>query len=127
MPYTGDLPCVQRLAERYPEVSWLVAHSGKSWGYAVSVADLIQKHRNVYAEITYTAVTNRSLEYFVDQGLEDHVLFGTDAPMRDPRQQLGWVLWADLPVAVRQKMLQGNFQRILDRAKIASRKERLGG
>jgi len=117
MAYTGGLPCVQRLAERYPEISWLVPHSGSSWSYAVDVADLVVQHSNVYAEITYTAVTNGVLEYFVGQGIEDNVLFGTDAPMRDPRQQLGWVVWADLPVAVRQKMLAGNFQRILDRAK----------
>ena len=46
---------------------------------------------------------------------EERVLFGTDAPMRDPRQQLGWVLWADLPVATKKKILAENFQRILDR------------
>ena len=121
MAYTGGLPCVQRLAERYPEVSWLVAHSGMSWGYVVDVAELVKTHRNVYAEITYTAVTNGSIEYFVEQGIEDNVLFGTDAPMRDPRQQLGWVIWANVPVETRLKILHGNFQRILDRGKIASR------
>ncbi|MDA0747003.1 MAG: amidohydrolase family protein [bacterium] len=118
MAYTGGVPCVERLAARFPEVSWLIAHAGKSWAYAEEVAALIQTHRNVYAEITYTAVTNGSLEFFTEVGLEDHVIFGTDAPMRDPRQQLGWVVWANLPVETRQKMLHGNFQRILDRVKL---------
>ena len=49
---------------------------------------------------------------------DEHVLFGTDAPMRDPRQQLGWVLWSDLPEQTRVKILGANFQRILDRVKI---------
>ncbi len=121
MPYTGGVACVDRLAERFPEVSWLVAHSGKSWAYAEEVAACIQEHPNVYAELTYTAVTNRVVEYLVEATDEDHVIFGTDAPMRDPRQQLGWVLWADLPVETRKKILAGNFQRILDRVDLPGR------
>jgi hypothetical protein len=37
--------------------------------------------------------------------------------MRDPRPQLGWVAWADLPAASKQKILGGNFARILQRAR----------
>jgi len=123
--HTGGVAGIGRLAERYPEVSWLIPHSGSSWAFAVEVAECIQEHPNVYAEITYTAVTNYSLEYLVEATDEQHVIFGTDAPMRDPRQQLGWVLWADLPVDTRKKILCGNFQRILDRA--ASDSVRRGG
>ena len=61
-------------------------------------------------------MTDHSLEYLVAATDEQHVIFGTDAPMRDPRQQLGWVLWADLPVETRQKILFENLQRVLDRA-----------
>ena len=101
--HTGGVAGVGRLAARFPEVSWLIAHSGMSW----PMAD---------AEITFTAVTNRVVEFLVTETDEDHVIFGSDAPMRDPRPQLGWVLWADLPVDMRKKILGGNFQRILDRA-----------
>ena len=85
------------------------------------MAACIREHPNVYAELTYTAVTNRVVEFLVGATDEDHVIFGTDAPMRDPRQQLGWVLWADLPVAVRKKILGGNFRRILDRVNLPGR------
>ena len=37
-----------------------------------------------------TPVTNGVVEYLVEATDDEHVLFGTDAPMRDPRQQLGW-------------------------------------
>ncbi len=123
MPYTGGVACVARLAERFPQVSWLIAHSGKSWAYAEEVAACIREHPNVYAELTYTAVTNRVVEYLVEATDEDHVIFGTDAPMRDVRQQLGWVLWADLPVEARKKILAGNFQRVLDRVALPGRPE----
>ena len=119
--HTGGVAGVGRLAERFPEVSWLIPHSGSSWSFAEQVAACIGEHPNVYAELTYTAVTNCVVEFLVEATDEDHVIFGSDAPMRDPRQQLGWVLWADLPVGVREKILGGNFQRILDRVNLPGR------
>ena len=118
--HTGGVAGVGRLAERFPEVSWLIAHSGMSWPMAEEVSACIGEHPNVYAEITFTSVTNHVLEFLVAETDEDHVIFGTDAPMRDPRPQLGWVIWADLPVKTRMKILGGNFQRILERAAISS-------
>ena len=124
--HTGGVAGVGRLAERFPEVSWVIPHAGSSWPFAEEVAACIREHPNVYAEITYTAVTNRSVEFLVEATDDAHVIFGSDAPMRDPRQQLGWVLWADLPVESRKKILRENFQRILDRVdpQIAERRLR---
>ena len=114
--HTGGVAGVGRLADRYPEMSWLIAHSGGSYAFAEEVVACIADHPNVFAEITLTTVTNRIVEYLVAATDDEHVLFGTDAPMRDPRQQLGWVLWADLSPESKTKILGGNFQRIIDRA-----------
>ena len=122
---TGGVPAVGRLAERFPEMSWLIAHSGGSYAFAEEVAACIQEHANVYAEITLTPVTNRVIEYLVEATDDEHVLFGTDAPMRDPRPQLGWVVWADLPVESKKKILGGNFQRILSRVRKTEIEEKL--
>lgn len=105
-----------RLAERFPNMSWIIAHAGGSYAFAEEVASCIVEHPNVYAELTLTPVTNRVVEYLVEATDDEHVLFGTDAPMRDPRQQLGWVLWADLPMESKEKVLGLNFKRIVDRA-----------
>ncbi len=119
--HTGGVAGIGSLAERFPEVSWLIPHSGGSYEFAEQVAACIQEHPNVYAEITLTPVTNRVIEYLVEATDEDHVLFGTDSPMRDPRQQLGWVLWSELPLGTRKKILGLNFQRILDRVRLPDR------
>lgn len=113
---TGGVPAVGRLAERYPEMSWIIAHSGGSYPFAEEVAACISGHPNVYAELTLTPVTNRVVEYLVQATDDEHVLFGTDAPMRDPRPQLGWVVWADLPLASKEKILGLSFLRIVSRA-----------
>ena len=86
----------------------------KKWLFVVD-------HPNVYAEITLTPVTNRVVEYLVEASDDEHVVFGTDAPMRDPRQQLGWVLWADLPMVSKRKVLGENFQRMVGRARLGLR------
>ena len=117
-PQTGGVPCVGRLAERFPEVSWIIAHSGGSYAFAEEVSAFVLQHPNVFAEITLTPVTNRVIEFLVAHAGADRVLFGSDAPMRDPRPQLGWVVWADLPVEIRQKILCGNFKGILDRVSL---------
>lgn len=115
-PHTGGVAGVGRLAEHFPNMSWIIAHAGGSYAFAEEVASCIVEHPNVYAELTLTPVTNRVVEYLVEATDDEHVLFGTDAPMRDPRQQLGWVLWADLPMASKEKVLGLNFKRIVDRA-----------
>ena len=76
---TGGVPAVARLAERYPNVSWIIAHSGSGWAMAVEVAECVAgaTHKNVYAELTYTAVTNGVVEYLVKTTDSHHVLFGT--------------------------------------------------
>ena len=115
MPNTGGVPCIARLAERFPDVNWLIPHTGQSWPYAEEVAACIRAHPNVYAELTITTVTNRIVEYLVEATDADHVIFGSDAPMRDPRPQLGWVVWSDLSVETRLKILGANYGRILSR------------
>ncbi|MBM3264236.1 MAG: amidohydrolase family protein [candidate division Zixibacteria bacterium] len=117
-PQTGGVAAVGRLAERFPAASWIIAHAGGSYAFAEEVAACVRAHPNVYAEITLTPVTNRVIEYLVETAGADRVLFGSDAPMRDPRPQLGWVVWADLPVPIRERILGANFQRILDRNRL---------
>lgn len=110
---TGGAEVIGELAEKYPDAHWIVAHSGSTWQLARNVVRQMQAQPNVYAEITYTNVTNGVLEWMVSEVGDDRILFGTDSPMRDPRPQFGWVVWANLPVESRRKILGLNFQRIL--------------
>ena len=62
-----------------------MAHAGGDWAFAEEVAECVRRHPNVYAEITYTSVTNGVIEFLVEAAGEDRVVFGSDQPMRDPR------------------------------------------
>jgi len=109
----GGIEAIGKLAQSYPDVQWLVAHTGGSFALARQVAALMKDYPNVWAELTLTPVTNGVIEWLVAEVGDDRILFGTDAPMRDPRPQFGWVVWAGLSEESRRKILGENFQRLI--------------
>lgn len=111
----GGMAAVRDLARRFPEVTFLVAHSGGCWDLARQVVAAATDFPNIVAELTYTAAINRIIEWFCARLGPERVLFGTDAPMRDPRPQLGWCVHTALPVEHKRLIVGGNFARILGR------------
>lgn len=109
----NDLLEVDKLASRYPNVRWVVAHTGSNYRVADMAIEMMKKHSNVYAEITFTSVTAGIIEYMVNEAGDDRVVYGSDLPMRDPRQQLGWVVFSNLPAAAKEKILASNAARII--------------
>jgi len=105
------------IAERYPNLSVLIAHSGGSFSYARTALWIARQRSNVFLELTLTPVPTGIIEWLVEEIGADRVLFGTDAPMRDPRPQLGWVVHADISENDKRKILGINFCRILARAR----------
>ncbi len=114
-PTVGGMGAVTDLAGRYPNVTFLVAHSGGSWSLARQVAEAARTHENIMAELTYTAAINGIIEWLCERMGSDRVLFGTDAPMRDPRPQLGWCVFTRLSESDKRRIVGGNFARILQR------------
>jgi predicted TIM-barrel fold metal-dependent hydrolase len=104
-----------RLAPRYPELTFLLAHTGGSMATAKAAADVAEGADNILCELTLTPVTNGAIEYLVQRLGAAKVLFGTDAPMRDPRPQLGWVVHAALSREDKAAVLGGNCARLLAR------------
>ncbi|MCG3150354.1 MAG: hypothetical protein PCFJNLEI_03837 [Verrucomicrobiae bacterium] len=104
----GDFLEVDTLAKKYPRVRWVVYHVGSDYRTADQLIECVKKHPNVYGEITLTPVTGGIIEYLVNGAGADRILYGSDLPMRDPRQQLGWVVYARLPLKVKEQLLWRN-------------------
>ncbi|NLE29410.1 MAG: amidohydrolase family protein, partial [Phycisphaerae bacterium] len=114
-PLSGGLQAVSELADRYKRMRFLIAHVGGSWEFARQSVEVIKKFPNVMAELTLTPVPNGIIEWLCREVGADRVLFGTDAPMRDPRPQLGWCVFTRLPLKDKKKILGENFARILQK------------
>ncbi len=109
---------VDKLSEQYPNANWLLAHSGGSWQAARERTPLATERPNVFLELTFTPVLLGVIEYLVEAVGVEKVIFGTDAPMRDPIPQFGWVAYAHLEVDQKCRILGHNMQRILQRCQI---------
>ncbi|HRS95561.1 MAG TPA: amidohydrolase family protein, partial [Candidatus Latescibacteria bacterium] len=108
---------VADISKRYPEISFLLAHSGGDYPTARERLPLVKERENVYLEITLTPVTYRIIEYMVKHVGAEKVLFGTDAPMRDPIPQFGWMCYSRCSEEELELMLGKNMERILARCR----------
>ena len=102
---------------KYPNVTFIIAHTGASYGIARRAIELAKKYPNVVLEITYTTTARGMIEYLVSEVGADRVLYGSDLPMRDPTPQLAWVCYAKISEEDKKKILSGNIKRILAKRK----------
>lgn len=109
-------PIIERLASKFPDMGLHLDHCGQSWPYARWAVEMVNRFPNVWAQLNFTSVTNGVIEYIAEHAGADRMLFGTDAPMRDPRPQAGWLVFTRLPEKSKRMIFGENFQRILDRA-----------
>lgn len=106
---------VDVLAQKYPNMSFLLAHSGQSYDIARCCVAAAKAKANVLLEITFTSLTYGIIEYMVREAGADKVLYGSDFPMRDPVPQLAWVCYAKIPEVDKRKILGGNIRKLMDR------------
>lgn len=106
-----------RAAAAYRGMTAILAHSGASFAVAKKNSQVALANPNVFCEITYTSVANGTIELLAENIGAKRVLFGTDAPMRDPRAQLGWVVHARLSRQEKADILGANFARILKKVR----------
>jgi predicted TIM-barrel fold metal-dependent hydrolase len=101
------------IAARFPNISFLLAHSGGSFKYARDAVEIASQRKNCYLEITLTAVTYGVIEFMVEELGPHRVVFGTDQPMRDPIPQFGWVAYARVPEKEKKMIFGENMKKII--------------
>ncbi len=109
---------VKDIAQRFPNIAFILAHSGTSWKVARDHVALAKQFPNCYLEITLTSVVNGIIEYMVRELGSERILYGSDAPMRDPYPQFGWVAYADISEEDKRNILGRNMQRIIERVRL---------
>jgi len=102
------------ICSRFPDLTVVAYHVGCSYEVADTVIALAKKHKNFYGEITFTPVCGGIIDYLANGCGPDRILYGSDLPMRDPRQQFGWVVYSKLPVDQKKMILGENTKRIID-------------
>jgi predicted TIM-barrel fold metal-dependent hydrolase len=120
----GSSGAAARVAAKHRGLQVILAHSGGSLATAEANATIALTRPNIVCELTLTPVANGAIELLVRRLGARRVLFGTDAPMRDPRPQLGWVVHAAITREEKAAVLGGAFAAVLNRCRPASHERR---
>ncbi len=103
------------ICPKWPNLTVVAFHSGGDYSIADTTIELARKYQNFMLEITLTPSWGGIIEYLAAGAGVDRVMYGSDLPMRDPRQQLGWVVYSRLNLEDKKKVLGGNAQRLLEK------------
>jgi len=92
-------------ARDFPRAKIVVGHAGSLFPLAESSIRLAKDVPNTYLDLTGSTCPYGLLEWMVAEIGADRVLFGTDLPFLDPRQQLGRVALSRLSEVDKAKIL----------------------
>lgn len=95
----------------YTNVSFILAHAGTS--EKENYARVARQYPNVYLETCVSPRSRGLIEYFVDQGLADKMLWGSDMTFISAEHQVGRVVFAEIAEADKKKILGSNAERVL--------------
>ncbi len=96
---------------RYPRIRWLLAHVGSA--ELEKYMKFAREFPTVYLELCLSSCPRGLVEHLVASGLEDKVIWGSDAVFLDQASQMGRVLFAQIPAAAKRKILGLNAQKAL--------------
>ena len=112
--WAGDGQCgpaiLGALAERYPRVTLLIAHSASGWPMIEEACAAAEAHPNVRLDLTGSQLFYQALETMVGRIGAERILFGSDLPFIDPRPGLGRVLMARIGDEDKRRILGRNAQ-----------------
>ena len=100
----GNLTGFDVVAEKYPEVAFLMGHSGSAFAYEPYLK-AAKKCPNLYLDLTYSREHTNMIEHFVEEIGPDRIVWGPDAPLFSQAQQLSKVLYARISDQAKRKIL----------------------
>ncbi|MFC1650519.1 amidohydrolase family protein [Candidatus Latescibacterota bacterium] len=109
-PY-GNLDIFSGVVRDYPDINWLMGHSGGPYGGRRAVEIAIESP-NVFLDITMSMCPARQIEFFVGEVGSERVIFATDNPFIDPRPSIGRIALAEISREDMINIFGGNAKRL---------------
>ena len=107
----AGLDDVPVLAERYPDVNFVLAHAGaQQVEHHIRIARQVKR---AYLEICTSSATYRAVERLYEAVPIERIVWGSDDMPLNMAHQLGKVLGAQIPEEAKVKILSENGRRLL--------------
>lgn len=107
----AELPDLEPLFPRYPKITFVLGHAGSC--QREKYAELALRYDNVCLELCFSASPKGIVEYFVRRGLVDKMLWGSDTNFYSCEHQIGRVVFADIDLGDKYKILGRNAARLI--------------
>jgi predicted TIM-barrel fold metal-dependent hydrolase len=101
------------LHDRFPNVSWVIAHSGNKTAGQIGSVEAAQRCPKVYLETCTSYGEHGTIERLVNGAGADRVLYGSDMPLMDARLQVGRIATAEISEDAKRKVLGLNAMQLL--------------
>lgn len=102
------------IMERYHHVKVLIGHSGGMGGAIDLSINLANKYDRLFLDLTGAFLySQRRLEYFAERADHDKLLFSSDAIFNGMAWEIGNILYARVPDALKEKVLGLNARRLI--------------
>ena len=125
----GEISVLELLAHQYPDVNFIIPHLGSfsdDWRAQAGLTDYLVRFPNIYAD---TSGVRRFdlLRQAVDRAGADKFLFGSDGPWLHPGVELAKIAALKLPADSLQKVVSGNFLKLVSQVKKSIQSEKVRG
>jgi predicted TIM-barrel fold metal-dependent hydrolase len=115
----GEVSVAELLAVEYPTVDFIIPHLGSfadDWQAQIAFIASLARHANIYTD-TSGVRRFELLEMAVKRAGAEKILFGTDGPWLHPGVEIAKVRALMLSPGDEEKVLAGNFLRLVAKAK----------
>ena len=109
-----DYQLLDKLSEKYPDVRFIQAHTAGGWGGKSKdmFLEVARNKNNVFVDIASSIAYYGAFEKLVEYLGPDKIIFGSDYPLQSLEYQLGRVLYSDIGVKNKQKILGENMLKV---------------
>ena len=101
------------LHERFPNVTWVLAHAGNDTEGQIGAVEAAQRCEKIVLETCTSYGEHGTIERLVNGAGSDRVIYGSDMPLMDARLQIARILTADISDEAKRKVLGLNTMRLL--------------
>lgn len=104
------------IAEKFPGLSLLIAHSGGVDIKAINEAVCLASEKpNVYFDLTLSVTFDVLIEYILSKVQVEKILYGSDMSYIDPRTLIGHIVFAKIGDSEKEKILGLNFLKLVSK------------
>jgi len=114
---SADSNCVveacEKIIQAYPEVPFIIGHSGGTCQGVLKAIDVVNKYENAYMDTCGTFFSNMHIEEMAAKAHPARILYASDYPFHDLRIEISDILFADMDDGIKTDILGENFRKML--------------